>query len=565
MRQLESAVCADFDVLGGQILTDDSPVVINGFTISTSPSPIGQPANTLYLNVAGATVVHPLATEAGSLFTVPTNRSPELLNSLANANVYGNFSAGSSNIIGIDLIRTADATTNNLASFIPAGAVPNSPTNQEIQQIVPFARTLNYRIVISNTLFGNAQNICPIAVVTTDNNNNVLSIEDARPLMFRLGSGSDSPNPYNVYSWPQSRVENPVTFNSSNLYNPFSGGDKSIQSFKDWCNAIMQRLQETAGGQYWYNPVSNWSTMKLIFGDFNTITANFVQTPSTSSVLVKWSGLIVACDNADLTSVGGPTQVTVFEVADNTVGLNLSAGQCLYVDVDRSMLTSSPTPLIPVVGTLDNLGLPTPPLTRFVLAWAVQVGSDVIAYARDSAFMIGQPGPIATTTTYGVVELDTASGATPWGGSRAVVVNGSGNGTGLAIATGITRGDGINPPYYAAGTLNLGTEAQDAAITIGNSLGSGSTIHVYGSPLGLNDLNSLGTPLTNIGNVNGGSGLGTVHVYGTTIELAGSLQTTTPTINIGTGGGGVITIGNNTATTDIYGFYFNYWRIWFNH
>ena len=62
------------------------------------------------------------------------------------------------------------------------------------------------------------------------------------------------------------------------------------------------------------------------------------------------------------------------------------------------------------------------------------------------------------------------------------------------------------------------------------------------------------TSLTNIGNVNGGSGLGTVHVYGTTIELAGSLQTTTPTINIGTGGGGVITIGNNTATTDIYGF-----------
>ena len=561
LRQVESATCADFDVLGNNIITSSSPVVINGFTISISPSPIGQPANQLYLTTAGGTVCHPLASEAGSFFTVPTNRSPELLNSLSNTNVYGTFSASASNIVGIDLIRTSDPTTNNLASFIPAGAIPNSSNNQEIQQIVPFARTLNYRIVISNSLFGNASNICPIAIVTTDSNNNVVSIEDARPLMFRLGSGSDAPNPYNIYSWPQSRVENPITFSSSTLYNPFSGGDKSIQSLKDWANSIMQRLQETAGGQYWYNPVSNWSTMKLLFGNFVSISANMVQTPNGSgAAYLQWSGLWVACDNADLTSVGGPTQVTVFQIADQLVPsvVSLSDGQCLYVDVDRSMQVSSAIPLNAHVGTLDNLGLPPPPYTRFIIAWAITVNGQVVIYNRDSTFKIGQPGPIATTTTYGVVELDSSSHLSPQL-NQAYVPNSAGPSSpnpGTVIATGISLGDGVNVPYYNSGTLSLGMLAEDITIDLGGS--STTTLNILnnnantGTAYILGGINNSGTlnlltGNSNSGNINIGNGpnnSGHFNVFAGTSD--------TGAINIGTNSAGNISFMTGTASGNFY-------------
>jgi len=256
---------------------------------------------------------------------------------------------------------------------------------------------------------------------------------------------------------------------------------------------------------------------------------------------------MVACDNADLSGIGGPTQLTLFDIVDNTAGVTLNAGQCLYVDVDRSLTTGT---LTAVVGTLDNLGLPPPPKTRFIIAWATVIGSDVNAFFRDSPYAIGTPTSIATTTTYGVVELDSAAGFTSWGGTRAVVVNG--NGSGLAIATGISRGDGINPPYYTPGALNVGTQAQDTSVHVGSFT---TGVYVLGSPLSLNATFSSGSPLTTIGSVNGGAGLGAIEVFGTLIEIAGGTQTTTPTIHIGTAtaGGGTIGIGNSLSNLSLLG------------
>jgi hypothetical protein len=319
--------------------------------------------------------------------------------------------------------------------------------------------------------------------------------------------------------------------------NPFSGGDKSLGSFKDWCNAIMQRCQEIGGGQFWYSPVSNLS-MILLYGTFVTITANFVQTfVSASVVKVKWSGLMVACDNADQSGSGGSTQLTIFPITDNTTGVNLVAGQCIYVDVDRSL--TSTAGLTAVVGTLDNLGLPPPPKTRFVIVWAAPVGSQVNAFARDNSLPIGVAFPHATTTTYGSVELDSDTGFTSWGGNTAIVVNG--NGSGLAIAEGISRGDGINPPYFTSGVLSIGTQAQDANLEFGSS--AANFTHFTQSSSGVFTVSSLaGTTITlgstGVGNV----GLGTTNMWASLYKIGASPMT-----------GGTIDIGNNTATTTLVG------------
>jgi hypothetical protein len=68
IRQIESSICADFDVLGADVFTDNSPIVVSGFTISVSPSPLGLPASNLYLNTASGTMIHPLATRCWVIF-----------------------------------------------------------------------------------------------------------------------------------------------------------------------------------------------------------------------------------------------------------------------------------------------------------------------------------------------------------------------------------------------------------------------------------------------------------------------------------------------------------------
>ena len=74
----------------------------------------------------------------------------------------------------------------------------------------------------------NGYYVLPISIVQTDSSNNVISITDRRPLLFRLGTaGFDSPDPFYTYPWDDGREENFYTSTSSTS-DPFSGGDKQI-------------------------------------------------------------------------------------------------------------------------------------------------------------------------------------------------------------------------------------------------------------------------------------------------------------------------------------------------
>src|SRR4051812_31402354 len=99
-RALESSICADFDVLAGRIIAGQVPLISNGFRlISTGITQAEQ----LQIQVAGSTLLHPLASESGSLFQVPANRANETLNA-TNTRVTGSFTPSQVNYIGIDLI-----------------------------------------------------------------------------------------------------------------------------------------------------------------------------------------------------------------------------------------------------------------------------------------------------------------------------------------------------------------------------------------------------------------------------------------------------------------------------
>lgn len=428
IRALESSICADFDVLGGLMLGGGSPLIVKGFNIPMT-GVVGSPATSIQIAVAGGLVIHYGASESGSVFWAPSTRANEILNS-ANANVSGSFTTSSTNYVGIDLIRTADTTTSDNVQFLDPNAL------LELSRTVPLGRTLNYRIVISLIPFSGNSNICPIAKVVTDANNNVTSVVDARRMLFRLGSGGDVPNAGFAYAWPQGR-------NETTTADVFSGGDKAFGSLADWTGAIMTRLWELGGGEYWYSNTADRNIR--LFGE---------GTVMSSGDYFTWSGTDLTWQN--LTILFNNSTGYYNEIANQTTpsaGLtNMAIGECIYVDVDRTQnrTRAGSTALQPVKANLLTLGSPVVPGSRYILAWRTAAGNVV---ARDRTFLVGQ-AIAATTSAMGNVELSATASVAATPVVATVLTGGAADVTGLVRDAANTNG--VGSLTYTASTTATG-------------------------------------------------------------------------------------------------------------
>jgi hypothetical protein len=250
LKAIESAASADFDLLAESFIAGaGNPYIINGFTINFASNPIGGASSNLQVVVANGALLHTTASQSGTFFLVPAGTPNVVLNAATTSNVFGSFVPSSFNYVGIDYYRFQDPTTDTQRYLW------DPTTQQEDQEIAPAAIILNYEFVISSSIW--AANILPLAIVETDSSNNVVSITDARPLLFRLGTGGATPNPFYVYPFPEGDTENPVT-STSNSTNPFYGGDKALTDLKDWMDAVMTLLLDIGGGPYWYSYASSY-------------------------------------------------------------------------------------------------------------------------------------------------------------------------------------------------------------------------------------------------------------------------------------------------------------------
>lgn len=478
LRSIESAVANDFDLLAGVVMTAKESLVVKGFTIDTS-SAFGAAASALVLQTAGGIMIHWGATEAGSLIQVPDDRPDEILNT-SNPRVQGSFASNAMNYVGIDYLRSADASTADTTKFMTAD------TGQEVARSVPKARTLDYRIVITTSPFSLTTNVDPVAKVLTDTSGNVVSVTDARNMLGRLAPGGDVPNPAAAYTWADTgRRENENTYAPpTTTDNPFQGGDKGILSLKDWMDAIMNTMWEAKSGQFWYSPTTR-DGIKL--GCTSTV---FVGTGDnfdwTSPPTLKWTGLIITFENSD---------VNHNVVADNTGGSTVNDGQCVYADIDRTTVAT----ITAQVGTLTSLPTPTVPGSRVIIAW--RIGSDM--FIRDRGFDITRTIPTATTSINGIVRLNVTPASSSAPQVLTVGVNGavttsafSGNTTGIT-STGFGTGAGL------AGTGG-GTNANGV---FGQGTGTNNGLQGIGGPTG--GAGVAGTGGTSNGNGVFGTGTGT--------------------------------------------------------
>jgi microcystin-dependent protein len=263
LKSIESAVSNDFDeLISGLVTGENKSFIVRGFEINM-PGAILSAANGLQLIVENSAILHGASNESGTFYTIPSGVLPEILNRTVNERVEGAFTPSANNYIGIEFVRKVDDSTVDQVNFF------NPTSNIEFPRTVPLAILLDYKIVITTSSF--ALNVLPIAVVLTNSSNNVVSITDRRPLLFRLGiAGESSPDPFYNYPWSDGREESYYTsFTSSS--NPFKGGDKQLHSMKDFFDALMTELKQIKGMPYWYSESAGGSLLRLRQDTTNTI------------------------------------------------------------------------------------------------------------------------------------------------------------------------------------------------------------------------------------------------------------------------------------------------------
>ena len=414
LRLVESSIAYDFDTLAGQALGGGAPYILSGFTFASWTA--GALPSTLQLITAGGVVFHYPASENGTMLFVPPNRANETL-STTNARVIGSFTASSTNYVGLDYVRLEDSTTSDIVQFIDATTLAATP------KTIPLGRVLDYRIHISTSPFSSTTNICPIAIVVTDGSGLITTVTDARSMYFRLAAGGDSPNPLGTYSWPQGRAPEVGT--------SFTGGDKAITNEKTWKSAIMQRLWEVTGGEYWYSDVTD-KNIKW----YSTSVAPLLWNSGTSTL--TWANLRVALDNSSATvnTITDGSHVMV----DGEVG---------YVELNRYSNTPNLTVSWAATPAAYNaLPAPSRPGSRYILFW--RRGS--YAYSRLDYTPVGMYSGAATISTYGVVKISTVNDVTD--GPFAAIVD----------SVGRVRASGLVTP--SGGYVSIGGGTLDNGVRI---------------------------------------------------------------------------------------------------
>lgn len=362
LRLSESGVAGDFDLLAGLVIAGKQPLVVKGFSIGSFA--VGTAASNLVMDVTNGLILHYEASASGSVFTIPSDRSSEVLSSTSNARVSGSFVPSSTNYVGLDLTLQPDSTTEGKAAFY----IPDLQAEQI--RSVPLQMTVDYRIVITTEPFETFPSILPIAIVNTDNVSAVLSVNDARNLLGRLGSGGSSPNPTYYFNWPSGRKE--VTGK------PFSGGDKEIPSLKDWMNAVMTRIWEIGGGERWCTATADRNVKLTQSGAPFASNNEYFEWNGTN---LLWKGLSFIFANCT---------GYINQIADQTTSVvnltDLADQECIYADIDyRSDLTGA-NAIVCQKANIKTLGSATPPLARFIIA--VRIGANI--FTRDSNFAVGQ-------------------------------------------------------------------------------------------------------------------------------------------------------------------------------
>jgi hypothetical protein len=315
---LQSYVASDFKELIRSFVGDRA-LILKGFEIIDAPQAIGSAS--ISIKVSDSVLYHP-GSSAGSFFygladgnTLSAPLVPELRTNTVNY-VYVTLSTIGA---GQDTRAFWDVDLNG-----GQGGEFNQDINTEAVLIA--------QVGVSTSGFPDG--VVPIAAIEM-NNTSIINITDSRNMMFRLGSGGVSPDSNATFQFPPlpsteyARNEPPSTIQNSSSPSPFFGGDKNIQTLKDWMDAVMTKLLELSGTTYWYETTQALNLVN-IFDDAlgsNVKSKGRWSHDESTPGLVKWSEDILyrkLNDKRDIIIRANPT-----------TGAQLSNEQVMWIKMSR--------------------------------------------------------------------------------------------------------------------------------------------------------------------------------------------------------------------------------------
>lgn len=318
---LDSYAAGDWKYFLKGLVGDSKPYILKGFDIIDPSNAIG--TQSCSVRVAESVVFYPGSTSGSYFHGLPEGNSqstplvPELRKNAVNY-VYLTFS-------------TYNTSVDTRAFWDPD---KDGGVGGEFTQDVNTESVLKVDINVSTGSF--PANTIPIAKITVGPVV-ITAIEDARDLMFRLGNGGISPNPFNQYSWkslpssPYQRSEPPTQMLAGGT-NPFQGADKNISTLKEWMDAIMSKLRELGGTTYWYEDTSSYSLISNFVDSVATAFKSKGQWLHDSST----PGLISWTEDLNIKIVNDP-RTYIIRQGNKT----LADEQVMYVPMSRNLAINS--------------------------------------------------------------------------------------------------------------------------------------------------------------------------------------------------------------------------------
>jgi len=249
LLSVDSYSGGDWKYFVRSLVGGDTPYVLKGFDVIDPQNAIG--TQSCSIRVADSVVYYP-GSNSGSFFHGLEDGNanalplvPELRKNAVNY-VYLTFS-------------TFNTSIDTRAFWDPD---KDGGVGGEFTQDVNTEAVLKVDVNVSTGSF--PANTIPVAKITVGPVV-ITAIEDARDLMFRLGTGGINPDPFSRYNFrslpssPYKRSEPPTTMTSPSDPNPFQGADKNILTLKEWMDVVMTKLTELGGSVFWYEDAATYN------------------------------------------------------------------------------------------------------------------------------------------------------------------------------------------------------------------------------------------------------------------------------------------------------------------
>jgi hypothetical protein len=316
LLSIDSYAAGDWKYFLKGLVGNEKPYILKGFDIIDPQNAIG--TQSCSIRVADSIVFYPTS-DAGSFYHgLPEGNTnalplvPELRKNAVNY-VYLTFS-------------TFNTSVDSRSFWDPD---KDGGTGGEFTQDVNTESVLIVNVGVSTGSF--PTNTIPVAKVTVGPVV-ITAIQDARDMMFRLGSGGISPDPFSTYSFrslpaPGYERKEPLgTMTSSSDPNPFQGADKNIYSLKEWMDVVMTKLLELGGTTYWYEDTSATSLVNIFTDALTTTLKSKGQWLHSSAT----PGLLTWSEDLQLKLINSPKD-TIIRAGNKT----LANEQVMYIDLVR--------------------------------------------------------------------------------------------------------------------------------------------------------------------------------------------------------------------------------------